>query len=439
MAGAAAAQQNGAVIRVDVREVLVPVIVTDSKGHHVTGLQREDFRVEEDGVEQTITAFSTDSSPSAELLSALIERPAEAPPAAASKPLPHTFVICIDTLHTGFGNSARIGEALERLLEKEKPGGAQYSVVAVGRQLRVLATAAADPAAVAARIKGLQGGLGGTEAAALAAEASDLKNSMYDFCRRCAACGAGATRATCESEVQNLKQSLDAQADRWGQIRRQMLEQLQAVVEELAKLPTGRTLVFVSDGFSLQPARDFYAVASAFLPAAPQFKGPGPIDLQPELQKVIRAAVKGNVRIYAVDSRGVAQSTLSAAGSMDAAAPLDRSAPSVIRRVPSSSRGGGLMSAMDHEASALEFQKSSGMEQLASSTGGVFFHQSNDLRKELQSVLADGREYYLVAYVPSNAAQDGSFRGIRVEVKGKKLQVRAKAGYWAPGISPIVR
>ena len=49
----------------------------------------------------------------------------------------------------------------------------------------------------------------------------------------------------------------------------------------------------------------------------------------------------------------------------------------------------------------------------------------------LRSVLADGREYYLLAYVPNNTAQDGSFHGITVEVTDKKLRVRAKAGYWA--------
>ncbi len=49
-------------IKVDVRQVLVPVVVTDKEGHHVTGLTRADFKVFEDGVEQTITAFSVQSS-----------------------------------------------------------------------------------------------------------------------------------------------------------------------------------------------------------------------------------------------------------------------------------------------------------------------------------------------------------------------------------------
>ncbi len=44
----------------DVRQVLVPVVVTDKQGHHVTGLTQTDFKVFEDGVEQKITAFSSE-------------------------------------------------------------------------------------------------------------------------------------------------------------------------------------------------------------------------------------------------------------------------------------------------------------------------------------------------------------------------------------------
>ena len=116
---------------------------------------------------------------------------------------------------------------------------------------------------------------------------------------------------------------------------------------------------------------------------------------------------------------------------MDASAPSDRSAPSVIRHVPPANRGGGLLSDMDRQASSLSFQNAAGMEQLAQTTGGLYLHNNNDLLKQFQTVLADGREYYLLSYVPSNTAQTGAFRTISVDVKrGKELRVRAKAGYW---------
>ena len=48
-------------------------------------------------------------------------------------------------------------------------------------------------------------------------------------------------------------------------------------------------------------------------------------------------------------------------------------------------------------------------------------------------MLADGREYYLLAYTSKNQLQDGKFRRITVELSDRKLHVLAKFGYWAAG------
>ena len=73
------------------------------------------------------------------------------------------------------------------------------------------------------------------------------------------------------------------------------------------------------------------------------------------------------------------------------------------------------------------------MEQIAHATGGVYFHDSNDMLKQFRSAIGDGRDYYLLAYASKNAAQDGAFRTITVEVADKKLNARAKSGYWSEG------
>jgi len=71
------------------------------------------------------------------------------------------------------------------------------------------------------------------------------------------------------------------------------------------------------------------------------------------------------------------------------------------------------------------------MSQLARETGGQFFENTNDFLNGIRTAFADGREEYELAYIPSNRSMDGRFRKISVEVKDKKLQVAAKAGYWA--------
>ena len=69
--------------------------------------------------------------------------------------------------------------------------------------------------------------------------------------------------------------------------------------------------------------------------------------------------------------------------------------------------------------------------QLARSTGGTFFENNNDLLKGIREAVDDGREYYVLSYIPDNAASDGTYRKIQVIVNGGKWQAHAKAGYWA--------
>ena len=57
------------------------------------------------------------------------------------------------------------------------------------------------------------------------------------------------------------------------------------------------------------------------------------------------------------------------------------------------------------------------LSEIAAATGGTAFKNSNDLFTGLQRAFADGREYYTLAYVSTNEAQDGKFRKIAVQVR----------------------
>src|SRR5262249_9088346 len=50
-------------LRVDTNLVLVPVTVNDDLNHPVTGLEKENFRIFDDKIEQTIASFSTEDEP----------------------------------------------------------------------------------------------------------------------------------------------------------------------------------------------------------------------------------------------------------------------------------------------------------------------------------------------------------------------------------------
>jgi VWFA-related protein len=54
---------TGAILRADTNLVLVPTSVSDPMNRPVTGLEKENFRVFDDGVEQTITHFAMEDEP----------------------------------------------------------------------------------------------------------------------------------------------------------------------------------------------------------------------------------------------------------------------------------------------------------------------------------------------------------------------------------------
>jgi VWFA-related protein len=81
------------------------------------------------------------------------------------------------------------------------------------------------------------------------------------------------------------------------------------------------------------------------------------------------------------------------------------------------------------------------LEQLAEVSGGqAYFPKSLD---EVESVCVqiarDIRNQYTLAYYPTNAKKDGTFRAVRVEARpargNTKLTVRARPGYYAPKAS----
>jgi VWFA-related protein len=415
------------VIRLDVQHVLVPVVVSDKKGHHVSGLHASDFKILEDGVEQEIASFSSDTAGSVDDIAALSK------PGSGSGPR-HTFVICIDTLHASSSNAGRMREALENLFDKEKPADAQYVLIGIGRQLQVLQPATTNPLAILLKIRStaFQNAMAGLDASALSAQLQNIRTRMDEFCKRCA-CGTRSSHGNCDSEIDTLKQSVDAEAERRAAPTSALLEQFKNVLEELAKLPTGRTLILVSDGFNVNPKREFYQTVSAYLPNRPEFKLDDAKDVEPTLQAALKVASERNVIIDAIDSRGAATASLASSGPMDAGASGGTgSNSSMLGTNRSAARTGPVQSTPSAQANPFLSADSASMEHLARATGGVYFHDSGEMLKQFRGAVADGRQYYVLSYVPKNPARDGKFRSITVETSDKKLTVRAKSGYWAP-------
>ncbi len=411
-----AGQGEDTTIRVDVRQVLVPVIVTDKDGHHVTGLTQADFHVFEDGVEQKITSFHSEDA-SGEAPDSPGPEPAPAgsvAPAQSAAPerrvIRRTYVICLDTLHTDPGNLVYARKALEKLFRAEQAGDSQYIVVAVGTSTEILENTTPDPALVLQALDSpdFQKHLLDSRRSARAADLSRFRRSLDDVYRLCIV-----GDPACESRKRTLPLEADQVAMQERVYTATFLDQLRGVVAQLSRGTDRRSLLLISDGFQLVPGKEAYELLRAYFPEF-RFESLKAVDrMQTEFDQVVRLASKSNVTMYTLDSRGLyTQSAFDASNGGGAA----QVSPAVL-------------SIMDRAAS----DDQSTLAEIADATGGTAFRNNNDILGGLERAFADGREYYMLAYIPSNPNMDGKFRAITVRVRGHNVAARAKRGYWATG------
>ena len=409
---AADAPPAAATFKVEVRQVLVPVFVTDKEGHHVTGLTQADFKVYEDGVEQKLSGFSVENAgvpgrASAEAAAMKLGE-AAAPGAAPPKHIParRTYLICIDSMHGAFGNLVNVRTALKKLFDEEQAGDAQYIVVALGRTMEVIQNVTSDPEAVRAALtdKRFERLYQGSVKSAQQGDLAQFRRSLNEIR---AACDAHDPACMQKASLPGEAESITAQERQNNMV---FLSQLRSLVQQLSRGNDRRTFVLISDGFELVPGREAYELLGAYFP---EFRSLGlrTVDRMPDLEPILRLAANHNIPIYTIDSRGLyGQEFFSA--SMPGG--IGRLAPAVLN-------------AMNH--SAMEAGQT--LSEIAATTGGTAFRNSNDILGGLQRAFADGRSYYMLAYLPSNSQADGKFRAITVHVRDGKLAVRAKKGYWA--------
>jgi VWFA-related protein len=71
------------------------------------------------------------------------------------------------------------------------------------------------------------------------------------------------------------------------------------------------------------------------------------------------------------------------------------------------------------------------MRLLAKQTGGLAFYNANDLSGSIQRAIDDARITYTIGFYPPEAAWDGKYHELKVQVKRPGITVRAREGYSA--------
>ena len=378
----------------------------------MTGLTQADFSVFEDGVEQKIAGFSVEDAgvlsraPSPAVANAAAETP-QAGTAQNHAAIRRTYLICIDSFHSAFSNLVHVRDALTRLFHEETAGDSQYVVVALGTSAQMVQDSTTNPADVlrAVESKDFQKVFLGSGPGSTQAELRDFRRTLDE------------TRAACdykEPGCEPMKRSLPVQANEIASRERiltlSFLSQFRSLVKALARGTERRSIILFSDGFQLAPGKEAFELLAAYFPGI-RFISLRAVDRIQDLEPILRLAANSNIPIYTIDSRG-----LYTPGLFDASDP--GGVPGVMP---------ALLGVMNQNASGA----SGTLSEIAAATGGTTFQNSNNILNGLERAFADGRQYYVLAYVPSNSESDGKFHSISVRVRESKMVVSAKRGYWA--------
>ena len=139
------------------------------------------------------------------------------------------------------------------------------------------------------------------------------------------------------------------------------------------------------------------------------------IENQASMRAATNEAVKANMAIYAVDSRG-----------LEALPPVGNASTGSLRGTAAYT-GASMQSNLQNNFSSQEV-----LGTLASDTGGKFFSDSNDFAPAFQQVQHDTEAYYILGFRSTNPARDGSFRHLTVKLNRSDAKLEYRPGYYAP-------
>src|SRR6202789_2880638 len=139
------------------------------------------------------------------------------------------------------------------------------------------------------------------------------------------------------------------------------------------------------------------------------------IENQASLRATINAAVRANLAVYSVDTRG-----------LQAVSPLGDASTGNLRG-SSGYNGASLTNNMQQNFATQEV-----MGTLSSDTGGKAFFDSNDFAPAFAQVQKDNSAYDAIGFHSSNPARDGKYRHLTVKINKPGVKLEFRPGYYAP-------
>jgi VWFA-related protein len=139
------------------------------------------------------------------------------------------------------------------------------------------------------------------------------------------------------------------------------------------------------------------------------------IENQASLRSAINSAVRANLSIYSVDTRG-----------LQAISPLGDASTGSLRGA-NSYNGAALQNNLDSNFNTQEV-----MATLSSDTGGKSFFDSNDFSPAFERVQRDTSAYYVIGFRSTDTRKDGRYRRLTIKINRPDVKMEYRPGYYAP-------
>jgi VWFA-related protein len=381
-----------------VEVVTLDVVVVDKQGRALSGLAAADFTVFEDGRPQVVVAFEA-----VDLKAGPVAVPAAGLPGLASpQPAPsrsqRAFVFLIDDLGLDFGPVSGAKKAIAQWLNTRAWPTDDVTILTTSGDLSWndrVATGREDLLGILGRVQGIrpkaQFVLSEGEAYQLLEtaaghpprESSLGAITLMDRLMKRAATAGACALSDCEFVVRTTARETH---DRFVRSTRAVLASVERLSRFLAPRPGRKSIVVFSEGFARGMRRG-------------------------EEDAALRASQAANTAVHLVDARGLVADALSSAEFKGAPDPID---------VGLQTFDGGILDGA----------------YLAEATGGRILRNTNDLALGLERIADESSIYYRLGYQPEKAP-DGQWRKLKVEVRRRKVEARARRGYYASP-SPVV-
>jgi VWFA-related protein len=369
------ANQGAYVLRAESDLVLTNVVARDAKtGQVILGLKQSDFTVLENGKAQQISDFDFESVDMAKPLNeATISGLASSAKGktATSGVRPEDLkdhrliVFFFDLTSMQPEDLDRSVDAAKEFLNHKLQPADLIALVSLDTELKVDQDFTSDKDLLIGKI----GMYNGTEGSAFAQGATANSNQVED--------ASGYTPDESEYNDINTDRELFA---------------LRAISQSLEKINQKKSLLYFSGGLS----RDG-------------------IENQASLRSAINAAVRANLSIYSLDTRG-----------LQAVSPLGDASTASLRGT-----GGYNGGAIQNNFNA-NFASQETLTTLSVDTGGKAFLDNNDFSPAFAQIQRDTSAYYVIGFHSSNQARDGRYRKLTVKVNRPGVKLEYRPGYYAP-------